>query len=67
MWDYVFGGIAFMLVIEGILPFLCPNCWRNWATKLMKFSDQTMRLAGFSMMLAGLILLYCVNFFYGEL
>lgn len=66
MWDYLFGAVALMLVIEGILPFLCPECWRNWVAKMMRISDQNMRVIGFSMMLIGVVLLYFVNYFLGD-
>lgn len=66
MWDYFFGAIALMLVIEGVLPFLCPECWRNWAKKMMQCRDQTMRIIGFVMMVIGVILLYLVNYFLGD-
>jgi uncharacterized protein len=66
MWDYLFGAIALMFVIEGVLPFLCPECWRAWVAKMLRCSDQTMRLVGFSMMLGGVVLLYFVNYFCGE-
>ncbi len=66
MLDYFFGAIALMFVFEGILPFLCPECWRQWMTRMMASSDQTMRVVGLGMMIFGVILLYFVNLFLGD-
>jgi len=51
-------ALALMLVIEGLLPFLAPNLWRDTFRRLMLLSDGQIRFFGLSSMLAGLILLF---------
>ena len=58
MLNYWLLGLALMLVIEGILPFLFPNLWRDTFRRLVQFSDGQLRFVGLSSMLAGLLLLY---------
>ena len=51
-------ALALMLVIEGLLPFLAPNAWRETFRRLMKLTDGQIRFFGLTSMLAGLILLF---------
>ena len=51
-------AIALMLVIEGVLPFLVPNLWRETFRRLTEMSDGQIRFIGLASMLAGLVMLY---------
>jgi len=59
--DYWLLGLAMMLVIEGLLPFLLPELWRDAFRKLVTLTDGQLRFAGISSMLAGVILLYWIK------
>ncbi len=61
MLEYWLLGLAMMLVIEGLLPFLLPELWRETFRKLVTLTDGQLRFAGISSMLAGLFLLYWVR------
>ncbi len=61
MLNYWLIGLALMLVIEGILPFLFPNLWRDTFSRLVSLSDGQLRFVGISAMLSGLLLLYLVK------
>ncbi|MGA8149036.1 MAG: DUF2065 domain-containing protein [Gallionellaceae bacterium] len=61
MLSYWLIGLALMLVIEGIVPFLFPNLWRDTFRKLVQLSDGQLRFIGLTAMLSGLVLLYLVN------
>lgn len=61
MLNYWLIGLALMLVIEGIVPFLFPNLWRDTFSKLVLLSDGQLRFVGISAMLAGLLLLFLVK------
>jgi uncharacterized protein len=61
MLSYWLIGLALMLVIEGIVPFLFPSLWRDTFRKLVLLTDGQLRFIGMSAMLAGLLLLYMVN------
>ena len=47
-----------MLVMEGVLPFLAPNAWRETFARMIQFNDGQLRFMGLISMLAGLALLY---------
>ena len=51
-------AVALVLVIEGLLPFLAPNLWRETFRRILLLSDGQIRFFGLSSMLAGLLLLY---------
>ncbi len=61
MLSYWLIGLALMLVIEGIMPFLFPALWREAFRKLLQLTDGQIRFMGISAMLAGLLLLYWVK------
>ncbi|HXU41927.1 MAG TPA: DUF2065 domain-containing protein [Burkholderiales bacterium] len=50
-------ALALMLILEGVLPFLAPNLWRDTFRKITQMSDGQIRFVGLSSMLVGLLLL----------
>ena len=50
-------ALALMLILEGVLPFLSPNLWRDTFRRITQLSDGQIRFVGLSSMLAGLLLL----------
>ena len=54
-------AFALMLVIEGLLPFLAPNAWRETFRRLMLLSDGQIRFFGLTSMIIGLSLLFFAN------
>ena len=50
-------AVALMLIIEGILPFLAPNLWRDTFRRITQMTDGQIRFVGLSSMLVGLLLL----------
>jgi hypothetical protein len=54
-------GLAMMLVIEGLMPFLFPQMWRETFRKLLSLNDGQLRFIGVSSMMAGLLLLYWIK------
>ena len=61
MLGYWLLGLAMMLVIEGLLPFLFPDLWRETFRKLVSLSDGQLRFAGLTAMISGLLLLYWIK------
>jgi len=59
--DYWLLGLAMMLVIEGIWPFIMPELWRETFRKLVTLSDGQLRFIGITSMLSGIILLYWIK------
>ena len=61
MLEYWFLGFALMLVIEGLLPFVFPELWRETFRKLVTLTDGQLRFVGISSILSGLLLLYWIK------
>jgi len=61
MQEYWLIGLALMLVIEGVMPFLFPAGWRGTFLKLVQLTDGQLRFVGMTSMLSGLLLLYWVK------
>jgi uncharacterized protein YjeT (DUF2065 family) len=57
MVDLLIGGVALMLVFEGLLPFLSPTLWREVFSKALRLTDGQIRFLGLSSMLVGVLLL----------
>ena len=54
-------AFALVLIIEGVLPFLLPNVWREAFRRLTEMSDGQVRFLGLTSMVAGVLLLYLVK------
>ena len=50
-------ALALMLILEGVLPFIAPNVWRDTFRKITQMTDGQIRFVGLSSMLVGLLLL----------
>jgi len=50
-------AFALMLIIEGLLPFLAPNLWRDTFRRITQLTDGQIRFFGLTSMLIGLLLL----------
>ncbi len=61
MLDYWLLGFAMMLVIEGLIPFLFPDMWRETFRKLVALTDGQLRFIGITAMLSGLLMLYWIK------
>ena len=51
-------ALALMLIVEGVLPFLAPNLWREAFRRLTQMNDGQIRFVGLSSMIAGLLVLW---------
>jgi uncharacterized protein len=61
MGKLVLTGLALMLIIEGLLPFLAPEFWREAFRRLIALTDGQLRFIGLTAMLAGLLLLFLAH------
>jgi len=57
MGEWLFGAIALMLLIEGLLPFLSPSTWREMFERATRMSDGQIRFIGLMAVTAGLLML----------
>ena len=54
-------ALALMLILEGVLPFLAPNLWRDTFRKITQMNDGQILFIGLSSMIVGLLILWWVN------
>jgi len=59
--DSVWGAIALVLVIEGLLPFVSPGGWRRGMGQLMQLRDGQLRFFGLCSILLGLTALWLLG------
>ena len=57
MSDNLLIAFALMLMLEGLVPFIAPNAWRETFRRLIQFSDGQIRFLGLTSILVGLITL----------
>ncbi len=48
-------ALALMLILEGVLPFIAPNLWRETFRRITQMTDGQIRFVGLSSMLVGLL------------
>lgn len=51
-------AIALVFVLEGLLPFLLPNFWKNMMQEAVKLDESQLRLVGLTSIIIGLFLLW---------
>jgi uncharacterized protein YjeT (DUF2065 family) len=55
------AAFALMLILEGLLPFLAPQAWRNAFRRVTELQDGQIRFIGLSSMIMGLVLLMVIR------
>lgn len=61
-WHDLWVALALLLVVEGIMPFVRPERWRQLMTTIAKQPDQALRMMGLTSMLIGAGLLYVIRY-----
>ena len=56
MPDWLWGGLALLLVLEGLLPVLSPKSWRQAFELALQLKDGQLRFFGLLSVLAGLLM-----------
>jgi hypothetical protein len=62
MGKTLFMAFALMLVLEGLLPFMVPQVWREMFRRIIAMSDGQIRFFGLSSMVLGLLLLFSAQY-----
>ena len=52
------AALGLMLVIEGLLPLIAPQAWRETFKRMMALKDGQLRFVGVISIAAGLLLLF---------
>ena len=61
MPDWLWGGLALLLVLEGLLPLLSPQSWRKAFERALQLKDGQLRFFGLLSVLAGMLALVLQN------
>jgi len=51
-------GLGFLLVLEGLMPLLAPQTWRETFRRIMELKDGQLRFVGLMSVLTGLVLIF---------
>ncbi len=54
-------AVALLLVIEGMLPFVRPDRYKQLVAQIVQLSDNQLRNFGLAAMIAGLLMLFIVR------
>ena len=60
-WHQLAVAVGLVFVIEGLLPFLAPDRWRNMVKAMSECDDRTIRGMGLFSMALGILVLYLIN------
>jgi len=60
-WTEILTACALLLVLEGVLPFVGPSRYKQLVAQIVRLSDNQLRAAGLTAMIAGLVLLFFVR------
>jgi uncharacterized protein YjeT (DUF2065 family) len=61
MVDTLLMALAIAFIIEGVIPALFPNKWRNYVLKLAEETPSSIRNIGVGLIVFGLLLLFLVR------
>lgn len=61
MWQELGIALCLVLVLEGILPFLCPRRWRMAVAHIAQLPERQLRMMGLASMLLGTTVLYWLH------
>jgi uncharacterized protein len=56
MWQDLAAAFGLFLILEGLLPFVAPNLWKDSFRRILEFSEGQLRTVGLISMVAGLLL-----------
>ncbi len=58
MGDYFLAALGLMLVLEGLLPMLMPQVWRETFIKMVTLKDGQLRFVGLISIVGVLLLIF---------
>jgi uncharacterized protein YjeT (DUF2065 family) len=60
-WTELFSALALVMIIEGIIPFINPQGYKNTMQQMLAMPEPTLRAVGFGLMLVGAISLFFIR------
>lgn len=61
MWEDLLRALALVMIIEGLLPFLAPERWREMMLRVSTVDGRGLRLFGGVLIGAGVVLLHLLR------
>lgn len=58
MWEDLLRALALVMVIEGLMPFLAPERWREMMLRVSTVDGRSLRVFGAVLIGTGLVLLH---------
>jgi uncharacterized protein YjeT (DUF2065 family) len=52
------AALGLMLVIEGLMPFIAPQAWRETFKRMIALKDGQLRFVGLASIVGGILLLF---------
>ncbi len=53
-------GLAFLLIFEGLIPFISPKFFKKAVSQLEDLGEGTVRVMGFILLISGALILYLI-------
>jgi len=60
-WNDLLTALALVMVVEGIIPFISPQGYKNTMQQMLSMPDKTLRSVGLGLMIVGVIALFLVR------
>lgn len=60
-WTELFSALALVMIIEGIIPFISPQGYKNTMQQMLAMPETTLRFVGLGLMLVGAISLFFIR------
>ena len=60
-WGDLLAALALVMIIEGLVPFISPQGYKNTMQQLTSMPESTLRGIGFGLMLGGVVFLYLIR------
>lgn len=60
-WNDLLTALALVMVVEGIIPFISPQGYKNTMQQLLAMPNSSLRYVGLGLMLVGVIALFLVR------
>ena len=60
-WDDLLAALALVMIIEGLIPFVSPQGYKNTMQQLITMPAPTIRTIGLSLMVIGVVSLILVR------
>lgn len=61
MWEDLLRALALVMVIEGLMPFLAPERWREMMLRVSTVDGRTLRIFGAVLIGAGVVVLHLLR------